>query len=325
MASSKKCDSCNVVISEVLAFIQNKLEVMDEVSMTRICTSSFTTEEIVTAKNLLFECVKSTKKKIQRKKEGKAQRDLEDIMALFKELDPDEFPVFVAKNLNLLPPITFDHVDCTRILKDLLVMQKDIASIKETYVTMEEINVIKNELTNLKTASIVNNFDMMNVNTVRGSSKYVAETCDSGPFGILHIPEQPLLVPESAQNLPFVEPSKEANNHSKKTLHRSEIPSVHKSSDLPVTGSVLPGNDVDQSTSAQDISSYIMSKTQVDVILEKIKAKTPRNYDAYKVLVPKSKISIFMDVELWPDGITFRRFVNFRRDGLRGATSYGNI
>ncbi|CAG9557752.1 unnamed protein product [Danaus chrysippus] len=45
-----KCANCNVVISEVLAFIRNKHDVMDNESLVRICQSAFSEEEIDEAK-----------------------------------------------------------------------------------------------------------------------------------------------------------------------------------------------------------------------------------------------------------------------------------
>ncbi|CAG9569637.1 unnamed protein product [Danaus chrysippus] len=42
--------NCNVVISEVLAFIRNKHDVMDNESLVRICQSAFSEEEIDEAK-----------------------------------------------------------------------------------------------------------------------------------------------------------------------------------------------------------------------------------------------------------------------------------
>lgn len=50
-----KCPNCNMVINEVLAFICNKVDVMDEESISRICVSAFSENDILSAKNLLFD------------------------------------------------------------------------------------------------------------------------------------------------------------------------------------------------------------------------------------------------------------------------------
>ncbi|CAG9573767.1 unnamed protein product [Danaus chrysippus] len=57
-----KCANCNVVISEVLAFIRNKHDVMDNESLVRICQSAFSEEEIDEAKKKLFTSVKTKQK-----------------------------------------------------------------------------------------------------------------------------------------------------------------------------------------------------------------------------------------------------------------------
>lgn len=72
-------------------------------------------------------------------------------------------------------------------------------------------------------------------------------------------------------------------------------------------------NKVSKNASSDDISSYIFKRTQVQISLEKIIMKTEKDYDAYKILVPRSKLNIFMDAKLWPDGISFRRFVYFAK------------
>lgn len=40
-----KCTNCNVVISEVVACIRNRHDVMDNESLIRICVSAFTEED----------------------------------------------------------------------------------------------------------------------------------------------------------------------------------------------------------------------------------------------------------------------------------------
>lgn len=78
---------------------------------------------------MLFESIKSSKKKLNRKREGRTQRYLNDDISLFKITDPELTPIFVARDLQKLPPVHFDHVDPTRLLKDLLLKQKDIRTI----------------------------------------------------------------------------------------------------------------------------------------------------------------------------------------------------
>ncbi|KAJ2937825.1 hypothetical protein O0L34_g17801 [Tuta absoluta] len=117
-----KCISCNIVINEVLAFVYNKLGVMDEDSLIRICDTGFSESDILEAKKLLFEGCPSIKIKLRRK-DDKTRKNLQDIIDLLKQLDatdPDSIPIFVARQLHKLPPVTFDHLDATRLLRDIL-------------------------------------------------------------------------------------------------------------------------------------------------------------------------------------------------------------
>lgn len=111
-----KCNSCNIIIDELLSYVQNKLSVIDEDTLVRICSSTFSTEEIEKSKSMLYESVPVDKAKIKRKNTGKEKRDLVDILSVFKTVEPDLFPIFVARDLERLPPVLFDHLDCTKLL-----------------------------------------------------------------------------------------------------------------------------------------------------------------------------------------------------------------
>ncbi|KAJ8704358.1 hypothetical protein PYW08_013082 [Mythimna loreyi] len=102
MSRVVKCVSCNVVIDELLSYIQNKISVIDEDTLVRLCTSTFTSEDIENSKTLLYESVSVQKAKIKRKNKGKEQRDLVDIINVFKSVEPDQFPIFVARDLEKL-------------------------------------------------------------------------------------------------------------------------------------------------------------------------------------------------------------------------------
>lgn len=64
--------------------------------MFKICVAFFSTQDIKTAKDLLFQYVPEQKRKINRRKDGSQRRDIDDILQLIKIMEPDQFPVFVA-------------------------------------------------------------------------------------------------------------------------------------------------------------------------------------------------------------------------------------
>ncbi|XP_063367591.1 uncharacterized protein LOC134658747 [Cydia amplana] len=185
MAHTLKCNNCNIVVNELLAFVINKLHLMDDESMSRICLAFFTAQDIRTAKDLLFLSVPVRKRKINRRREGHQRRDIDDIIDLARETDPDKFPVFVARDLHKLPPIDFDSVDLTSLLKDMVVLKNELQAIKARYVTQEQFENL--EKIAMECRRIPNESDLfyrnvshsnLNVNVRRGA--YL----NSGPMGL---------------------------------------------------------------------------------------------------------------------------------------------
>lgn len=62
------------------------------------------------------------------------------------------------------------------------------------------------------------------------------------------------------------------------------------------------------STSESDIVEYVYSKTKEKVVLPRIKMKTEKEYNAFKIIVCNNKLEVFRSDELWPAGITCRSF-----------------
>lgn len=218
-----KCRSCNIVINEVLVFIQNKIKVMDNKSLIRVCATGFSESDVTHAKSLLFDAVKPNIKMVKRRNDGKMQRDLEDIITVFKETDPEKFPIFVARDLYKLPPINFDHIDVTGLLKELLVLREEINSIKETYVTRDMLGREQKSFScvssHLSPSPPPNRYRNINVNK-RGASRQ-SFGFDSGPMGFLHsINESPVHTAPPSTTSPFI------NDNSGKETEVEDAPSA---------------------------------------------------------------------------------------------------
>ncbi|XP_063631832.1 uncharacterized protein LOC134803057 [Cydia splendana] len=190
-----KCINCNLVVNETLCFIQNKHMIMESDSLVKICSSAFSVEDIEKAKSLLFHSISTDLRNIKRKaksKEGKSSKDLFDIINVFKVTDSEKLPVFVACDLNKLPPITWDHLDVSRLLKDITVLKHDLESIKDTYATKILVQQMKQELLCNRNDTVVNdshqevdfNFSQIsNINNRRGAHN-VHLNLNSGPIGL---------------------------------------------------------------------------------------------------------------------------------------------
>lgn len=73
---------------------------------------------------------------------------------------------------------------------------------------------------------------------------------------------------------------------------------------------------VHKETSEKDIEEYVRNKTQENIVLEKITTKKEMDYNAYKFFVSKQKMFMFLDTSLWPEGVIFRQFVNFKHKNI---------
>lgn len=438
MASNRvKCSNCNIVINEVLAFVNNKIDIMDEESISRICVSAFSENDIVIAKNLLFESIPTlTKQKKTRKRDGKTLRNIDDIICALKESDPEEVPIFVARELQKLPPILFDHVDVTKILKDLMVMQQDIRGIKEHFVTTEQLDILKYEMEMLKHSSDINRYER-NINTRRGACRrgsfedvgdsmgsQVADASVNNQSNILSSPETvyceivqnnfptvgtSVSMPTNTQPSPSLNTQSEVNNPSTSNFQPYSIqdkcqnPVVSRNiasertcstsepmsqptqliapaatcelrhsdgtSGVPTSGNenrsmadiVKEGEwkydkrgddwitvqrrryrnrfavnrgkavldtsvnfkaaeikvpiyiyNVAKDVPVCDITKYVASKSNVNITVEKMNMKSEKEYNSYKIFVPKEKAELFLQDDFWPVGIAYRRFVEFR-------------
>jgi hypothetical protein len=145
----------------LLICIQYKQNVMDNESLIKVRDSSFTEREIASAKTLLFESVQTTQRLISRRNDGKKRRNIEDIISFFKEQEPDSIPVFVARDLLKLPPISIDHIDAVSLLKDVIKLRNDLQSLKENCVTVEQFQQLQSDVQSVKVASMMNH----NINT----------------------------------------------------------------------------------------------------------------------------------------------------------------
>ncbi|CAB3248971.1 unnamed protein product [Arctia plantaginis] len=139
-SNTLKCNVCNIVIDELLAYIQNKISVSDEATIVKICPSTFMSAEIAKSNKFLLESLPSELRKSNRKGKGREDRMLSDIIGVFKGTYMEILPVFVARELEKLPPLTVDHLDVSKLLKNLALVQ-----IKGSYVKWSQIEDIKNQ------------------------------------------------------------------------------------------------------------------------------------------------------------------------------------
>ncbi|KAH9638534.1 hypothetical protein HF086_006476 [Spodoptera exigua] len=258
------CANCNVVISEVLAFIRNKHDVMDNESLIRICVSAFSVEEIDEAKILL--CSTTTiGKRLKSRRKDKKQKDLEDMIAVFKTIDPDKLPVFVAYDLHKLPPVCFDHVDVTKILKDLLILRAELNDIKENFVTKNDLQVALKENNVIQSSSnqLQNPIFHSNVNKIRGGGYNL----NSGPFGLSPqiLPQHSQLIDSDSRSL--TQPISDDDGPKYRSLVHSHahLQTIEESAISPINSTLLEKTD---DMNRNLIQSTQCNKTVAEVLVQ---------------------------------------------------------
>lgn len=168
MSKPVKCTTCNIVIDELLAFVQNKFSIIDEQSLVKICVSTFGGEQIEGSKSLLFESLADDDKRRNftiRKRQSKHSRMMSDIINKFKSVDPELLPIFVVRDLEKLPAVNFDHLDVNKLLKNLTLLQDEVKNIKSTYATINDVEAVKQHFEGRQLSSF---YSVCNVNKKTG-------------------------------------------------------------------------------------------------------------------------------------------------------------
>lgn len=373
---------------------QNKVSIADEETLVRICVSAFSNEQIQKSEKLLFDSVTTDLRRTLRKGKGKEQRALLDIISFFKVTDPDELPVFVARDLHKLPPITFDHLDVSKLLKDLTLIQTEVNIIKTSYVTAEQLDEIKKDYSKpTNVTSVSPPFSAAKINLKRGAYR------DSGPIGLSHLDDS-LFTSHLGENARTTESEHNLRYRSiidKGQCEGNTVPNVcdiqttsgcgdedrsavrDESSMQVIVAEPIEANEpcgrsddcvakndsyaqtlksskewtivenigrrtknlfqgktgmvevdtyekfraadkkipmfitnVDKNTLESDIIDYIQRKTHESIQLEKISMKRQCDHNAFKFLVSQYKMHLYLDEKLWPKGVIFRLFINFK-------------
>lgn len=79
--------------------------------------------------------------------------------------------------------------------------------------------------------------------------------------------------------------------------------------------------NVSKETSVCDIKNYVMQKSNMTVKVLKVAMKMTKDYNSFKLFVPKLKLNHFLSDDFWPQGVAYRRFIDFVRNKKDGDNS----
>ncbi|XP_063617224.1 uncharacterized protein LOC134790385 [Cydia splendana] len=303
--------SQQLTANELLAFVQNAIDTMDEVNIRQICKSSFSEDDICSGKALLFQSLGKTDQMPFRQRDG-GVKSLQDIIKLFKETDPDDVPDFVAKRLDRLPPVTFDHVDVTRLLKDITFLKTSLAEVQS------KLEVANNTICELPTGDATPVPAAGPPPAPRTSRPVVPS---SAPVGVSATPRRdyaaaakqrkaPPKVPESAsrdEKLPradkgFTQASKE--RRPRKAPRKSRVgtaePDIASGLRTATPNTALYVSRLHVSATADDVVEYLRKKTRYELKVFQLRSRHCVHFSSFVVRVPRPLLEAIASTDFWP-------------------------
>jgi hypothetical protein len=117
------------IINELLCFVQNQVEGPSKDTLANLCVDFYSFDVISAAKQVLFNSVTTRRRYVARKGNNKATVSMHDIIEVFLEMDVIGAPIFVARNLADLPPISVDCMDSVKVLAEITSMKVQMSMI----------------------------------------------------------------------------------------------------------------------------------------------------------------------------------------------------
>ena len=130
--SGANCDV--VIVNELLCYIQNRINVLPFDHVVKLCTDFYSEEVITSSKQLLFsKCQGKTQLRlIKRSGENKAKADVTDTIQLLLSLQLCDIPIFAARDLGNLPPLSANDFDIVRILQDIQAVKQSVSLLTQS-------------------------------------------------------------------------------------------------------------------------------------------------------------------------------------------------
>lgn len=147
---------CNVVINELLAFVQNKIGVIEDERLVLICNRGFNAVEILAAKDILIkiyqeEIIKLSENRPDPQRNGRemsaTHEAMEAIVQIIKTANPNKIPMFVARDLAKIPPLAFDQTGVTRLLREIVAVKSELEKLRHEKAPEVPFRVVPEKVT----------------------------------------------------------------------------------------------------------------------------------------------------------------------------------
>jgi len=142
-------DDSNVVINELLCFVQNNMSSVPKANIMNVGSTFYREEEIVAAKNVLYgfaESIAATTSRCVSRRPGDNKRklDFEDIINLWAQLDAAKvtFPLYAAVNLSRIPTVKPTEADICTLAANMSSLKQEVqelSALKSSVAAMNEL------------------------------------------------------------------------------------------------------------------------------------------------------------------------------------------
>ena len=123
--------------TELLCFIGYKSKIMPNPQLSKLCCDFYDVPTIQTAKDVLLKSVSLPEgdKRKSRRRTKIAETNMQDIITIFYEINPGDEPLFVARNLNNVPPLSMNNFDMSHIIEEMGKIKSRLSVLQEAQET----------------------------------------------------------------------------------------------------------------------------------------------------------------------------------------------
>lgn len=303
---------CKVVVNELLCFMQQKYNTLDELSLIELCDKTFDDKTVEDAKDIIISSVNAAA--TSRKGDGRKKRNLQDILKLLRETDPDTLPVFAAVKLSLLPPVTFDYIDVSTLLQSITTLKFEINKLKQDrsldkLALLEEISVLKEDVCLLKSQTILS-----------GSVELPKENTASETISLVPAASVSLTASAPKGNLTTCDKSP-----SQKTTIKTLEPSTGKKINLVVGSNTSTSgltvaepckyicvSRLSNTCTSEQVSQHIESFGVTDCQVLKVATRSGE-FNTFKVRIPAKCCDLIFQPSNWPKGVYVKPWITINR------------
>lgn len=330
------------IVDELLCFVINKNDsgmLLD--TLEKIVIDFYDAGTIESSKFLLLNVIKAScaddtliPRVTKRKGENKSKNDVSDIMQLLHSSAYNNMadkPVFIAKDLSLLPPITPQEMDISILMKRLMKMQLDFDDFRNNCVSKDDLQVELRRISNVSTLNLdspPSDHSAQGKSAVKPANEKTKTAYCVQQTGVAHSGTNKNSYAQIAQRInsdhnASDEPFKTVEKRRSKKKGRVILGSCKDDSSSNIS-IVQPKTEIfatrfGQDVTTENIRNLITHKTSCSPIgVRKLNTK----YDTYSSFVitcnAADKETLLSD-SVWPSGALIRPFVQ-RRTSLASAT-----